>query len=283
MSKERRIVVLVLGAMAVLAAFVIITAWPGDQEAHEVVDAQVDDAPVHVRIVVESIDPSRGTVRLSLEAQGDADRLSPEGTTLITDIPGLAPVVLPRDTFAGPVTAETTVDSGDVSQYPFDSYPLTIVLGAFQNEPGSTAPPSLTDVAVPFTVEVLSTLNGFDAEAGAVTVDNGATSFELTFDRKEATILWAVAMMLIYWLLATSALAVAVAILTGVRPFETRHLAWLTAIIFAFAAFRNTAPGSPPIGVFLDFASFFWAVGIVVIAELLILGYYLFARQDDPD
>lgn len=282
MSKERRIVALVLAAMAVLATLVIITAWPGDQEAHGVVDAQVVDAPVHVMIVIESIDPSRGTVRLSMNAQGAGDELGPNGATLVTDIAGLAPIVLPRDAFAAPVTAETSVDSGDVSEYPFDRYPLTIVLGAFRNEAAPTAPSSIGDVPVPLTIEVLSTVNGFDAGAGAVTVEDGVTTLELSFERKDGTMLWAVAMMLIYWLLATSAVAVAVAILAGVRPFETRHLAWLTAIIFAFAAFRNTAPGSPPIGVFLDFAAFFWAVGLVVIAELLILGYYLFSKRDTP-
>jgi hypothetical protein len=37
----------------------------------------------------------------------------------------------------------------------------------------------------------------------------------------------------------------------------------MAASLFALAAFRNTAPGSPPIGSILDYAAFLWTEAII--------------------
>ena len=65
----------------------------------------------------------------------------------------------------------------------------------------------------------------------------------------------------------------------GFREWETRHLAWLAAMIFAFTSFRAAAPGSPPIGVYFDFASFFWAELIVAVGLATMVVKYLVGRD----
>ncbi len=40
-------------------------------------------------------------------------------------------------------------------------------------------------------------------------------------------------------------------------------------MLFAFVAFRNAAPGTPPFGTLMDFTSFFWAEGIIAVCTLL--------------
>jgi hypothetical protein len=129
----------------------------------------------------------------------------------------------------------------------------------------------------PINVYVLNALPGFDAEATAMNTNNEA-EIGLDLYRKAATLLWAFIMMGIFWLLSISAAAVVVATVFGIREFETRHLAWLAAMIFAFAAFRNTAPGNPPIGVYLDYAAFFWAELLVALSLLTLVSYYLTAH-----
>jgi hypothetical protein len=83
------------------------------------------------------------------------------------------------------------------------------------------------------------------------------------------------AMMAIYWALALGAAAVTYLVVSGRRPWETRLLAWLGAVVFALISFRTAAPGNPQIGTFLDFYSVFEAVGIVAGSLIVLIVYYL--------
>ena len=47
------------------------------------------------------------------------------------------------------------------------------------------------------------------------------------------------------------------------------------------AAFRNVAPGQPPIGVFFDRASFFWAIAIVTFSLVALVVHYLSRTRED--
>ncbi|WP_329857739.1 DUF4436 family protein [Streptomyces sp. SP18ES09] len=64
--------------------------------------------------------------------------------------------------------------------------------------------------------------------------------------------------------------ALAVAVLTGTWFLVTRRkgltwpaLGWMAATLFALAAFRNAAPGSPPIGSLIDYLAFLWAETVI--------------------
>jgi predicted membrane channel-forming protein YqfA (hemolysin III family) len=87
--------------------------------------------------------------------------------------------------------------------------------------------------------------------------------------------LWATAMMAIFWALALAAVTVVVSIAVRARSWETRHLAWLGSMIFALAAFRSTAPGGPPLGVYMDTAAFLWAEVLIVLSLVALVVLYL--------
>lgn len=61
-------------------------------------------------------------------------------------------------------------------------------------------------------------------------------------------------------------------------------LAWMAATLFALAAFRNTAPGTPPIGCVLDWFAFLWAETIIALCliTVVITGVNKSLRQDAP-
>ncbi|MET9571334.1 DUF4436 family protein [Streptomyces virginiae] len=70
---------------------------------------------------------------------------------------------------------------------------------------------------------------------------------------------FAVLMTVVMWALAAS-------VLTGTWYLASRGEGlvrpapdWRAATLFALAAFRNTAPGSPPVGCVLDRLAFLWA------------------------
>ena len=87
-------------------------------------------------------------------------------------------------------------------------------------------------------------------------------------------------MMTMYWLLSFAVISVTAVVVLRLREWESRHLAWLGAMIFAFASFRTTAPGTPPVGVYLDFAAFFWAEVIVAASLMALVGFYLLGLRD---
>ncbi len=264
--------------MLVLATVVAFTFWPNP--VHQGIETDVD-APVAVLITLDSFDAARGVVTVSVQAAGDTSAVEEDVVTVFTDIAGVEPIRLPESNFTAPESGDIRVDSADLVSYPFDDYDFEMTIAAFTGDPLTDVDPAglSASVPVPIEVQVIATISGFRTTATVTrTEDVPTVAVELT--RPRATRVWASAMMAIFWLLAIAAMAVVVATLAGLLAFETRHLAWLTAMIFAFAAFRNTAPGSPPIGVFVDFAAFFWAVGIVVLAELLLLTHYLFGRHD---
>jgi hypothetical protein len=286
----RRTLAWALVGLAVLAVAVVALGWPAPSNRTVLADLEVDDAAAGAVVVLEQADPNRGTVELSLQLQAGL-QMPEAGVTLFTDVAGLGPIHL-LPTVAQPTAsaeASTLLDGGDLVSYPFDRYPLTVsmllVEGDLTTDEGLAAAEQAaaeadgdTATGLPLAVVAASTMGILDASVDAEVVD-GAVSLDFEITRPGPSIVWAVAMMAIFWLLGASAVGVALAVLLRVRPFETRHLAWLTALLFAFAAFRNTAPGDPPIGVFLDQASFFWAVALVVVAELLLLGCYLRGRR----
>lgn len=293
-STARRTLAVTLAGLVALAVAVVLVAWP-DPSTRTVLGEVDDEGAAAVAVLVlEQADPNRGTVELSLDLH--AGPQMPEiGVTVFSDVFGLGPIHL-HPTPAQPIASAertTLLDGGDLVSYPFDRYPLTVSLfllpGDLTSDEGIAAAQQAAEQAaeeggapedglLPLAVVATSTMGVLDAQVEGE-VDNGAVVLDFEISRPVPSVVWAGAMMAIFWLLGASAVGVAVAVLVGVRPFETRHLAWLTALLFAFAAFRSTAPGSPPIGVFLDQGSFFPAVALVVVAELILLGCYLRGRR----
>ncbi|MFC8142400.1 DUF4436 family protein [Streptomyces paradoxus] len=81
--------------------------------------------------------------------------------------------------------------------------------------------------------------------------------------RSGSLLVFAVFMMVVMWALAASVLIGAWYLTTGSEGLVWPGLAWMAATLFALAAFRNTAPGTPPIGCVPDWFAFLWAESII--------------------
>ncbi len=57
---------------------------------------------------------------------------------------------------------------------------------------------------------------------------------------------------------------------TALIVFAVSVLLIMATLLFAFYAVRNSQPNVPPIGVFMDFASFFWVE--MIVAACLVVG-----------
>ena len=140
------------------------------------------------------------------------------------------------------------VNSGVVSDYPFDSY--TAPIGFFVEAGGQPVPESLT----------FRTYDSFFiATVPGGTSENGSLVASIQAGRSLSTSALAWFLMVAMWALALAVLAAAITIVGRRMGLVWPALGWMAATLFALVGFRNAAPGSPPIGALIDYGAFFWA------------------------
>jgi hypothetical protein len=185
---------------------------------------------------------------------------------------------------------------GQVTNYPFDHHKAQL-FAAMVHQPASTSTsasgtPS-TDASgstsgggstateqatvVPISMHVFESLHGFSLDvANAAEVDNGSIDAVMTIDRASSTVVFAVFVMILMWLLALGAVSLSLAVLVGGRKVELAMFGFLGSLLFAFPAVRNVVPGTPPIGSLNDYLAFFWAEALVAVSLLIILSVWIF-------
>ncbi|HJP76836.1 MAG TPA: DUF4436 family protein [Pseudonocardiaceae bacterium] len=144
------------------------------------------------------------------------------------------------------------LDTGIVSDYPFDTY--TTDAGFYA---------SINDQPVPISLIFRNEDPFFLTTATGANMASGAATIGLRIERSRGTFIFAWFLMAAMWILALSVLAAALIIVRGRRGFIWPALGWMAATLFALVAVRNAVPGLPPIGSLFDYASFLWAEGIV--------------------
>ncbi|MFJ5549574.1 DUF4436 family protein [Streptomyces sp. NPDC093225] len=154
---------------------------------------------------------------------------------------------------------QVALTGGSVSDYPFDTYETQI---AFRAEMGGE------HVPVRLLFSNNDTLFSVSAEPGPATRD---AVMALDLSRSGSLLVFAVFMMVVMW-------ALAAAVLIGTWYLTSRReglvwpaLSWMAATLFALAAFRNTAPGQPPIGCVLDWFAFLWAETVIALCVIVVV------------
>ena len=242
-----------------------------------------------LEVTLDSVDAATGSVQIGIVAAPDRD-LPPEGAVVLTDLRTSIPAIVVRPRQLNPkVSASVPFARGNIADYPFDEYSVSVALLVLSGTDTTIPSHHGTRQLLPYQVLASSDLAGFTAvgshhPAPQVTDQTqGVQVMDLDLQRTFSTKGWVVAMMAIYWALALASAAVTVAIIIRRRPFDPRILAFLGAMLFALIAFRNAAPGNPPIGTFLDFYALFESVGIVAISLLALMITYLARTREGLD
>lgn len=240
--------------------------------------AATDDTAVLVTVRVDSFDAARATMRLRIDVvPGPA--LPASGALVISDVGAMPAVKVVRGGFEVERTVDVDATAGDVVEYPFDRYRVSFRLAALAD----ASQPYESGVArekVRLDVVAGSSAAGFAIDGELETVD-GVTIVTTKVQRSKDVRIWSIGMMAIYWMLGLAALAVGISVIRGYRSWETGFLTWMGAMLFALTAFRNAAPGSPPIGTFFDFNAYFPATAIVAITLMgLIINYLVRSREE---
>ncbi|MGW4745110.1 DUF4436 domain-containing protein [Streptomyces sp. NPDC004290] len=255
-----RVLPAVLAGLAILTAIVLGT-WLqyGERQALDTVHTAGGSPPdrVDVEASVQRVDAAGRelVLRVLVTPRGElaeAGGVSPtEDLTLQTSTSTRGDLSFKAHSRIATMDLPVTLTGGSITDYPFDAYDAAVEFSATQGGEKVPVRMSLSNSDALFSAEV----DGSD--------DNGTAVFDIDLARSHSVLVFALFMMTAMW-------ALAVAVLTGTWFLVTRRkgltwpaLGWMAATLFALAAFRNAAPGAPPIGSLIDYLAFLWAETVI--------------------
>ncbi|MFE2284523.1 DUF4436 family protein [Streptomyces sp. NPDC059443] len=269
------IAVLILVAVSV-GSWLQFTERQALDRVHTVGSAAADR--VDVAATVQHVDAAARELVLRV-------RVTPRGTLAAEEEGGIAPVAdLTLQTSAatlGDLTfkaherlairdVQVALTGGSISDYPFDTYQTDIEFWAqlggkqvpvrmlFSNNDTLFAVIT-TPAPAPSTTPAPATPSPQEAVMG------------LELARSGSLIIFAAFMMLVMWALAASVLIATWYLTSRGEGLVWPALAWMAATLFALSAFRNNAPGTPPIGCVLDWYAFLWAETVIALCLIAVV------------
>lgn len=296
-SKERarrvRLVALVLGVLGPLVgtafALVLVPAEPGAVLAFDDAQPAVIDATGTVR----GVDPVTGelALRLTLEqsdtierAEEDTDVIAENGTLnetltlVVQSANGQLVQELPERVPPGTFTIAIDLTESRATRYPLDRYRASVFVAVLR--PSTSDEPDM----VPLRLSLRSSDPGFTVDlVDEPSGDTAAAIVDLRVTRRWTVIGWAGFFVLVCWLLAISAASIGWT--TVVHGIASPAWAWgfLIGVLFALPPLRNALPGAPPSGSLVDLAAFYWAVGIVALTLVAMIGSWNVRVRRAPD
>ncbi|MFF8187125.1 DUF4436 family protein [Microbacterium sp. NPDC016588] len=257
----------VAAAAVVVALIAAVAAWSQLNGAPERVESGAIDAPDRVDITASIIrvDPSSGELLLRLLVTPRGSLTTEGGLSPRDDLEIQTSSAMKTDPFfpalerIGTVDVPVVLGGSGVTAYPFDRYATTLEFTAKLG--GETVPVHLT-----LTNRDALFAASTDAYQGA-----DAAIAELALTRSVGVLIFAVFMVIAMWALAVAVATGAWHVLSRRRGLVWPALGWMAATLFAIAGFRNAAPGSPPIGSFIDYLAFFWAEGVIAICVFAVV------------
>lgn len=166
---------------------------------------------------------------------------------------------------------QVALTGGSISDYPFDTYETDIEFWA-----------QLDGKQVPVRM-LFSNNDTLFSISATPTPSAQAAVLKLGLARSGSLLVFAVFMMVVMWALAASVLLGAWYLTTRREGLVWAALGWMAATLFALSAFRNNAPGTPPIGCVLDWFAFLWAETVIALCliAVVITGVRTALRHDD--
>ena len=132
------------------------------------------------------------------------------------------------------------------------------------------------DVEIPIGVDFSGSISGFKIDAAkSKESSDDFVGIEMTISRSATTKFFSFFVMVMMWGLTISVLFLTLSVLLRGRKPELAMFSFTAALLFAFATVRNAQPGTPPIGTYSDFISFFWAEVIIAMCLVALVFIWL--------
>ncbi|WP_328429296.1 DUF4436 family protein [Streptomyces sp. NBC_00443] len=220
---------------------------------------------VDVEATVQSVDAAARELVLRVRVTPHGALGEEEGTAPVADlnlqtsVATLSDLLFEAHERLAPKDVQVAITGGSISDYPFDTYETDIEFWALMG--GKQVPVRMlfSNNATLFSISATPPPSVQEAVLG------------LRLARSGSLLAFAVFMMVVMWALAGSVLIGAWYLTTRGESLVWPALSWMAATLFALAAFRNTAPGSPPIGCVLDWFAFLWAETIIALCLIAVV------------
>lgn len=125
---------------------------------------------------------------------------------------------------------------------------------------------------VPIGVDFVGSIPGFKIDAAkAKESTDDYVGIDMTIARAATTKFFSLFVMAMMWGLTIGVMFLTLSVVLRGRKVELAMFSFTAALLFAFATVRNAQPGTPPIGTYSDFISFFWAEVIIALCLIILV------------
>jgi hypothetical protein len=305
------VVVVVVFAVAMLLT---LNSYSNEGEKRSAVISQEGEKnPNHIEAFVKllTIDPVKGDITTRIEFIPHGSFAKEDGTLAhnvkldINSATGKQEHSFEKGKRMNPTEAVVSLYDGLVTDYPFDRHSAFLEF-YFTTKPEKTAdnpkPTGSTDTStdkpadvnpssetkpteqtqpteeeVPLAVDFFGSIAGYKIEAAKTKEsDDSYVGIDMKISRSSTVAFFSVFVMILMWATTLAVMFMVLSIVLRGRKIELAMFSFIAALLFAFAAVRNSQPGVPPIGTYSDYISFFWAEVILSLSLLTIIFTWLF-------
>ncbi len=265
----------------VIAVYVLVVAFYSTEGGSTFVDS--DQAPTSgISATMEPIainpDASLATFRITLASNDEAIE-NPDGRAAdnirvtISGPDGSQELRILQGAAFGRAEIDVGI-SGELAQYPFDSYTGIYFVTAdfFDRESGGV---NQTREVIPVLVTTRGAVNGWDTDFAVEYTPAPDAVISVGFERAFSTKLFAIVLVSLAFIVALIALVISFLVFSNRRKIEIALLAWSGSLIFALPILRSYLPGAPPIGAAIDIYIFLWAIVMSFVAVFLIVAAWI--------
>lgn len=297
------------GLLLFVLLYIVVAVFYGHSTRLDVSAADVgatdDPAAVDVVLEVTKVDATaslvEGTLQVFAEEYVD-DRENVLDQTITVDLVAANPASEDYPATRSPVRSSSTTfkqgrssfglsvpvqirTDGNYQTYPFDT--MVSQLLVFVSVGGKS---SITD-GIPVNLQIVGDAPGWLIRDAALLDDNGQDiltelssdgtgpqgrfATELYLARAGSTKTFVILLLVAMIVLGVLALLVARAVRTKRRRIEATMASWFAAMLFAVIPLRLNMPGSPPIGVWIDFLVLLWVELALMIGLAVFVGSWL--------
>ncbi|MEE6139514.1 DUF4436 family protein [Mycobacterium sp. 050128] len=262
---------LLLLAVAAFLAVLTITAVSYEQAGHAAGvngDRNLSDG-IRIHADIQKISPvdDQLVVGLQFEPRG---RFAQDGVFLAKNVRvvavGGAGLIDESFTAGGLMTSQTlpvALETGDISQYPFDSYTSLFSVRILTTD----------GAPVPTVLLAGGSVHGYSISIGNPPREpNEGNDLTISVGRAPSTWIFAVFIILLMWTLTILSMLLVANQIRSDRPIDGTLISFLGVLLFSFSAVRNSMPNAPAVGALTDYLSFFWCelvLGLCVVAMLI--------------
>ncbi len=289
---KRNLIIIIAGIILFFAAFIYsYNVYKSEGEKRSVFVEKTPEGKtdfIEIMAYIVSIDPIKGdmTVRLDFQPKGSlADEkgvLNQEVDLFVNSITGKQEHTFPKGKIINAIDATLNLYDGLVTDYPFDKHKadLTVVTTSKQKHlKTENTSEGEEETGIDNTINFAGSVTGYKIDAN---LENNNpdyfTELNIIIERAGSAKFFSVLVMIIMWVLILMLLLLIFDIVVRGRKIEIAMFTFASAMLFAFPAFRNMMPLSPPIGAFPDYIAFFWAEGMAAVTLVVLISTW-FARK----